>query len=341
MDPLDHSPPTHDDTDDADDADAVHDDGGAHGPFEHVDAAGHHIWGTPEHDRRFHHDQEVDGICAIAAQDSILECLTGHRPHPVESAIYNAQNGWVRMGEDAGMQPTDIGKWLEMNRIPCHSNDDATFLDVVRELAAGNKVIAAVDSSALWSGADSLHAFSSQAKDHAIWLTGVDDTDPEHIKVIINDSGRPDGAGNVYDLHELRDVLDTHGIRYVATGHGPNLVPDHAIGYDETHHVFPALEQFLSEHKTQIAIAGVAAAAAAGAAALRKAPRGEDGAWEIVPDAPRETAFGAPAPTAALPLARETGAPNAAHASRLPPPSIAPAPQGSDREAQDRRFHEL
>lgn len=223
----------------------------------------HAVFGDPSGDKRFWHAQTGDYTCAVEAQAGILECLTGEKVTELDAAVESAQLGLLTT---SGTLPQHIGSWLEEHNVECHSNDNGTFVDVIRELRDGNKVIVGVNSESLWTSNDSLHAFASQAKDHAIWLTGVDASDPRHVKVTINDSGKPDGAGNVYDLHDLEEVLNCPGFHYVATGHGPSHLPENPAGFDSHDGIFHGLDEFLLDHA--LPIAGVSATAAFAAAKL-------------------------------------------------------------------------
>jgi hypothetical protein len=229
--------------------------------------AEHAVFGNPIGDKSFWHPQTGDYTCAVEAQAGILECLTGEKVTELDAAVESAQLGLLTT---EGTLPHHIGAWLEQHNVECHANENGTFLDVIRELRDGNKVIVGVNAHSLWDTNDSLNAFAHQVKDHAIWLTGVDASDPHHVKVTINDSGKPDGAGNVYDLHELDGVLNCPGFHYVATGHGPSYLPDDPPGYDAHDGIFHGLDQFLHDHA--MPIVGVAAVAAFAAANLVRNP---------------------------------------------------------------------
>jgi hypothetical protein len=231
------------------------------------------VVGTPLEDAKHFRAQTGDYTCAAEAQAAVLEAITGQHVSELDAAVESAQFGLLTT---AGTLPENIGKWLEYHGIECHANGCGTFRDIIQELRDGHKVIVDVDSNVLWHTNDSLHAFSKQAADHAIWLTGVDTTDPDHVKVTINDSGKIDGAGNVYDLHDLEHVLNHPGFHYVATGHGPSHLPDHPQGYDEQHGIFSALDGFLHEHPAAVAAVGIAATAGLIASNLQNSwPQGE------------------------------------------------------------------
>lgn len=223
------------------------------------------VAGDPD-DANFHLFQQGSWNCGIASPSEVVWALTGEHPNIVDETALAAEFGVLN---HHGTDPENIKKWLEFHDIECHSNEHATFVDVLKELRDGNKVIVGVNSDALWNSNDALRAFAGRA-DHAIWLTAADASDPDHFKITINDSGRPDGAGIVYDLHDFESVLDLPAFHLVATGHGPSHLPEHPIGYDEEHGVFFALDEFLRDHGAAFAGAGVAAVATGLVASLRR-----------------------------------------------------------------------
>jgi hypothetical protein len=261
----------------------------------------HHpaVFGTPHEEAKHHHWQNSPVFCGTEVQREILESITGHTVTQVHAAIEATERGWQT---SSGTLPDYIGRWLEYHHIPCHHKYDGNFLDIIAELRAGHKVIVGVNSSALWHSNDALSAFGAQAADHAIWLTGVDASDPAHVKVFINDSGKQDGAANVYDLHDLESVLNHSGIHYVATGHGPSHLPHDPMGYDADHGVFSGLDGFLHDHGHGLTFVGVAATAAVAAAALRssrRTPPVQPAPGQTAP--PHQLAGPPPQPRVALP----------------------------------------
>ncbi len=176
------------------------------------------IIGTPNADTAHWQQQDTDFTCAVQAQRGIIEQFTGE-PISESQLVYEATaNGWLT---DRGMSPDDVGNLLELHGIPCHANHDASVQDLLGELAEGRKVIVGVDSGELWNG-EPIEDFFHRSADHAIWVTGVDFTDPNNPQVIINDSGDPNGAGKQYSLNDFMDAWEDSGFNYVATDFAPN-----------------------------------------------------------------------------------------------------------------------
>jgi hypothetical protein len=64
----------------------------------------------------------------------------------------------------------------------------------------GNKVIVGVDSGQIWYG-DENNIFSPEnTADHAVEVIGIDKSDPDNPMVVLNDSGSPDGCGELVPL---------------------------------------------------------------------------------------------------------------------------------------------
>lgn len=176
------------------------------------------IVGTPEIDSVYWQPQTTEFTCAVQAQRGIIEMYTGEDVSESQLVYDAVTNGWLT---DQGMSPYDVGNLLEMHGIPCHANESATIQDLISELAAGRKVIVGVDSGELWQG-EPLEDFFHEKADHAIWVTGIDLTDPDNPMVIINDSGEPNGAGRAYLLETFMDSWEDSGFYYVATDYAPH-----------------------------------------------------------------------------------------------------------------------
>jgi hypothetical protein len=82
----------------------------------------------------------------------------------------------------------------------------ATLDDVREQLNEGHKVIVGIDSSAL-TGAP----VPGHHGDHAVQIVGIDDSDPAHPKVILNDPGNSEGRGEVIPVEKFFEVWGPSG----------------------------------------------------------------------------------------------------------------------------------
>lgn len=204
------------------------------------------IVGTPETDTQLWQPQTTAFTCAVVAQRGIIEAYTGEDISEAQLVYEATANGWLT---DHGMSPADIGNLLELNGIPCHSRTHATVEDLITELSQGHKVIVGVNSSEIWGTENpSGQPVFGEVADHAIWVTGVDMTDPDNPKVFINDSGTPDGAGKVYDLATFVDAWEDSGYFYVSTDHPPPDLHLSASGFDPATGTFPEMVNYFSKY---------------------------------------------------------------------------------------------
>ena len=177
------------------------------------------VFGTPETDIFYWQPQTTEFTCAIQAQRGIIEMFTGVHISEADLVYEATSNGWLT---DGGMSPLDVGKLLELHGVGCHSQFNATIEQLMAELASGHKVIIGVDAGELWDDDWPLEDFFKESAGHAVWVTGVDITDPDHPQVIINDSGDPSGAGKSYDLQTFVDAWEDSKCHYVATNEAPS-----------------------------------------------------------------------------------------------------------------------
>ena len=204
------------------------------------------VVGSPDSDAQFWQPQTTAFTCAVQAQRGIIEAFTGEEVSEAQLVYDATANGWLTEG---GMSPYDVGNLLELHGIPCHAETGATVEELIAELAQGHKVIVGVDSGELWQNDSPLDDFFDENADHAIWVTGVDLSDPSNPKVIINDSGNTnDGGGKAYDLNLFEDAWKDSGFFYVSTDEAPEQVGMFAAsGFDAEKGHFSALADWIAE----------------------------------------------------------------------------------------------
>lgn len=197
--------------------------------------------GTPVDDVSHWEHQTTSFTCAVEAQRGIIEEFTGKHVSEAQ-LVYDATiHGWLT---NNGTSPSDIGNLLQYYSVPCHTHPQASVEDLVRELSLGHKVIVGVDSGDLWGEHDAFNEFIDHHADHAIWVTGVDFTDAQHPKVIINDSGDPNGGGKAYDLGLFAAAWRHGGFEYCATDDPPPHFADLCAAFDPSVGYFPDLARY-------------------------------------------------------------------------------------------------
>lgn len=160
------------------------------------------VIGTPAADMQYWHYQTFDNTCAVVAQESVLESLTGQHFSEVSLRDEAMAHGWYT--PSGGTPPADVGNLLEAHGIPVQQQTGASLIDIENQLAAGHKVIVGVNAEDIWNNVhpdggafplDSYPGIPGQVADHAVEVIGVDTSNPDGPMVILNDSGTPDGRG--------------------------------------------------------------------------------------------------------------------------------------------------
>lgn len=170
--------------------------------------------------------QTTGFTCAIVSQKMILEQF-GINVSEAQ-LVYEATSGGFL--DSAGTSPDDVGRLLEHYGVATHKTFGLE--ELVKDLSRGHKVIVAVDSGELW-GTDSFleDLLFGQFADHALVVNGLDLSDPNNPQAVLNDPGRPDGAGLRVPLNRFLDAWNDSGQFYVATDEAPpNLASDPNIG---------------------------------------------------------------------------------------------------------------
>ncbi len=175
-----------------------------------------HVIGDPASDEQAWHLQEEPDSCAVAAQEFVIAQLTGQDPGEAALRDEAAEHGWYLPGD--GTPPQDVGNLLEAHGLDVERDSGASVDDLGDALAGGEKVIVGVDADEIWepgldpaddsSASDQGHP--GQDANHAVELIGLADTELGPVAVL-DDSGVPDGAGEVVPLGEFVDAWDDSG----------------------------------------------------------------------------------------------------------------------------------
>ena len=185
------------------------------------------IIGCPDVQADYWEQQHTTTTCATTAECSILRQF-GYDIDQDEFAYISAANGWYQPG--SGTEPEDIGKMMDMAGIANHAVDNASLANLLYEISKGHGVIVGVKSDQLWESGGAFQELKNfiirksgldtpewQPADHAIMVTGMDFSDPEHPMVIVNDSGEPTGKGHAYPLDRFMDAWQNGNFYYTAT----------------------------------------------------------------------------------------------------------------------------
>lgn len=166
--------------------------------------AGAGVIGDPAHDMQVWHVQTHQDTCAIVSQQFIIDSVLGHDISE-NTLMHEAQaHGWYSPGH--GSPVNAVGDLLALHGIQIQQHEGASMGDLVSQLQQGHHVIVGVNAEDIWyhgTANDPLTHYPGipgQQADHAVEVIGVDNSDPQHPMVILNDSGTPDGRGEVVPL---------------------------------------------------------------------------------------------------------------------------------------------
>lgn len=146
------------------------------------------------------------GRCAIYSQKFILEELTGEEYDIEELADIAEENGWFT--ESGGTNGDCMGKLLEYYGIDTNESYNNDFSDLTDALEHGDKVIVSIDADEIWYGDNDDIFTPGQGANHAVEVIGVDYSDPDNPMVILNDSGTPDGCGEMIPMDVFVDAWE-------------------------------------------------------------------------------------------------------------------------------------
>ncbi|MBR5640291.1 MAG: hypothetical protein IKW83_11280 [Muribaculaceae bacterium] len=156
------------------------------------------ILGDPEESLDYWEYQGEDGPCALYAQMFVIEELSGV-DIDIDDFINEAtENGWYEDGE--GTPILNMNQMLDYYDIDNEMGFNKSMDDIVECLSDGGKVIVSVDAAQIWYGEDTDIFSPMSGANHAVEVIGIDNSDPDNPMVILNDSGHPNGQGEMVPL---------------------------------------------------------------------------------------------------------------------------------------------
>lgn len=161
------------------------------------------ITGDPANSLDLWEYQGESGPCALYSQMFVIEEFTGQHLNMEEFQRTAEENGWY----GAGTSQLDMSRMLDAYGIENEMTFNSNFSDLEECLNNGGRVIVAIDADEVWYQGNGGDLFSpSAAANHAVEVIGVDRTDPLNPMVILNDSGTPDGRGEMVPLDTFMDA---------------------------------------------------------------------------------------------------------------------------------------
>jgi len=159
------------------------------------------IVGEPGEDMTHWECQGNTNRCALYSQMFAIEELTDCDLNMDDFAQIAKENGWFT--EEGGTLLTDMNKMLDYYHVDNDMKLNGTMEDIVNCLNQGGKVIVGVDGNEIIDPNHDSSSFAPNDPNHAIEVIGVDYSDPDNPMVIINDSGHPDGCGEMVPVDQF------------------------------------------------------------------------------------------------------------------------------------------
>lgn len=136
------------------------------------------------------HMQLENDSCVITQEISVAEQLLGKDFSEEKMLEFSKLQGWY---DGNRISESDCGKFLEYMGINVEKSENIGLNDLVQELSDGSKAICGVNVDILYH--PELFDLPGARANHVVQVIGVDMTESNDIKIILNDSGIPDGRG--------------------------------------------------------------------------------------------------------------------------------------------------
>lgn len=164
------------------------------------------VSGDPESAMEEWEYQGDTGRCALYAQKFVIEELTDMEIDMEELAGLAEEKGWF--SEDSGTPMLNMDKVLHYYGIDSDMSFHNDITDIQECLESGGKIIVAVDADEIWYGENDDLFTPGDGANHAVEVIGFDRTDPDEPMVILNDSGNPNGCGEMVPLETFLDAWE-------------------------------------------------------------------------------------------------------------------------------------
>jgi hypothetical protein len=172
-------------------------------------------YGDPLTDSIYWREQAGTASCAVVAQISVYESLTGYRISEADACDYAEYQGWF--DPNTGTQPADMGNILSALGVATYGGFDSTLNQLATALWNGDKPIVSLDANEIWSAQRDRYGNAIEQSDagHAVWVTGIDIKPNNSINIILNDSGTPLGQSEVVSYTDFYNAWHDFGFQMV------------------------------------------------------------------------------------------------------------------------------
>lgn len=164
------------------------------------------VCGDPASDMENWECQGNTNRCTLYSQKFVIEELTGQDVDIEQLVDISKENGWFT--EETGGNALDMANVLKYYGLDPEMSYHNDIEDIRQCLEDGGKVIVSVDSGEIWYGETDQLFCPVDGADHAVQVIGIDYSDPSAPMVILNDSGSPNGCGEMVPLDVFVDAWE-------------------------------------------------------------------------------------------------------------------------------------
>jgi len=200
------------------------------------------------------HEQTRVDTCGVVSQEFILDDVFDRDFTEPELREIATSEGWYTPG--GGTPLPEMGRLLEYFNLEVDYQEGCTLEDLSQKLDEGQKVIVALDSDEVWNpgAADDDLLYSrwglpGQDANHAVQVIGIDNSDPEHPSIILNDPGMAEGQGLMVPADTFMDAWeDSNHYTVSTTGEVVQNVGNYydqwGVYYYDDHTVLPGYDWY-------------------------------------------------------------------------------------------------
>lgn len=173
------------------------------------------LFGDPETDREYWHEQSELNSSPITCQRMIVEQVFQREFSEYEIMDCAKKKGYY--SSESGIAANDIDKLFQEYGLGAELDFDVSVTELAGMLDQNEKIICLVNDFVL--SCPEAADLCGISPNHAVQVIGMDLTDPQQGKVIVNDPGEKKGRGVYYDLNRFLKSWRTGGCMTVSV-HG-------------------------------------------------------------------------------------------------------------------------
>lgn len=152
--------------------------------------------------------------CALYSQKFVIEEMTGQEIDIEEFTQIAKDNGWFT--EEGGTTYLNTNQMLDYYGVENEMKFHQSIDDIEECLNNDGKVIVSIDAEETWYGKENNIFSPESGANHAVEVIGIDRTDPENPMVVLNDSGTPNGKGEMIPLDVFEEAWSTGDSQMIA-----------------------------------------------------------------------------------------------------------------------------